>query len=92
MVYFLKKIIPVCEECDVKMAVHPDDPPWGLFGLPRIICSEKDLDKLFAAVPSKYNGLTFCTDPSVQVAVMILSKWQESTPPPAGYISCIQGT
>ncbi len=61
MVYFLEKIIPVCEECDVKMAVHPDDPPWGLFGLPRIICNEKDLDKLFAAVPSKYNGLTFCT-------------------------------
>lgn len=61
MVYFLKKLMPVCEECDVKMAVHPDDPPWSLFGLPRIIVSEAQLDKLFAAVPSVYNGVTFCT-------------------------------
>ena len=61
MVYFLEKIIPVCEECDVKMAVHPDDPPWSLFGLPRIICDEAGIDKLFAAVDSKYNGITLCT-------------------------------
>lgn len=61
MVYFLKKLIPVCEECDVRMAVHPDDPPWSLFGLPRIITSEEQIDKLFAAVDSKYNGITLCT-------------------------------
>lgn len=61
MVYFLKKLMPVCEECDVKMAVHPDDPPWSLFGLPRIITSEENIDKLFAAVPSVYNGITLCT-------------------------------
>ncbi len=61
MVYFLKKLMPVCEECDVKMAVHPDDPPWSLFGLPRIITSEAQVDKLFAAVDSKYNGITLCT-------------------------------
>ena len=61
MVYFLEKIIPVCEECDVKMAVHPDDPPWSLFDLPRIICDEAGIDKLFAAVDSKYNGITLCT-------------------------------
>lgn len=60
-VYFLKKIIPVCEECDVNMAVHPDDPPWGIFGLPRIVSSMEDLDKLFTAVPSTRNGLTLCT-------------------------------
>lgn len=59
-VYFLKKIIPVCEECDVNMAVHPDDPPWDVFGLPRIVSTEEDLDRLFAAVPSKRNGLTLC--------------------------------
>lgn len=61
LVYFLNKIIPVCEQCDVDMAIHPDDPPWDIFGLPRIISSEKDLDKLFAAVPSTRNGLTLCT-------------------------------
>ena len=61
LVYFLEKIIPVCEECDINMAIHPDDPPWGMFGLPRIITDESHLDNLFDAVKSKRNGLTFCT-------------------------------
>lgn len=61
MIYFLGRIIPVCEECDVKMAVHPDDPPWGLFGLPRIITCEENIDRIFSAVDSKYNGITLCT-------------------------------
>lgn len=61
LVYFLERIIPVCERCDVNMAIHPDDPPWNVFGLPRIISSEADLDKLFAAIPSKRNGVTLCT-------------------------------
>ena len=60
-VYFLNKLVPVLEECVVNMAVNPDDPPWDLFGLPRIVSTEADLDRLFAAVPSKRNGLTFCT-------------------------------
>ncbi len=60
-VWFLEQIIPVCEKCGVKMAVHPDDPPWDIFGLPRIVSSKADLDRLFEAVPSLYNGLTFCT-------------------------------
>lgn len=60
-VYFLERIIPVCEKWGVNMAVHPDDPPWNLFGLPRIVSTEEDLDRLFAAVPSKANGLTLCT-------------------------------
>ena len=60
-VYFLNKLVPVLEECDVNMAVHPDDPPWDLFGLPRIVSTEAGLDRLFAAVPSKRNGLIFCT-------------------------------
>lgn len=59
--YFLKEIIPVAEEADVKMAIHPDDPPWNIFGLPRIISSEKDLDRFLKLVDSPYNGLTFCT-------------------------------
>lgn len=59
--YFLKAIIPVAEECDVKMAIHPDDPPYSIFGLPRIITNEKNLDRFLKLVDSKYNGLTFCT-------------------------------
>ena len=59
--YFLEAIMPVCEECDVKMAIHPDDPPWDIFGLPRIIKDRDSLKKLLDMVPSRYNGLTFCT-------------------------------
>lgn len=59
--YFLDAIMPVCEECDVKMAIHPDDPPWDIFGLPRIIKDRESLKKLLEIVPSKYNGLAFCT-------------------------------
>ena len=59
--YFLDAIMPVCEEYDVKMAIHPDDPPWDIFGLPRIIKDRESIKKLLEIVPSKYNGLTFCT-------------------------------
>lgn len=59
--YFLEEIIPVCEECDVKMAIHPDDPPWDIFGLPRIIKNIEDIRRFLKLVDSPYNGLTFCT-------------------------------
>lgn len=59
--YFLERIIPVCEEEDVKMAIHPDDPPWPIFGLPRIIRSRDHIRKFLDLVDSPYNGLTFCT-------------------------------
>lgn len=59
--YFLQEIIPVAEECDVLMAIHPDDPPYPIFGLPRIITNEKNIDRFLKLVDSKYNGLTFCT-------------------------------
>ncbi|MDD2362639.1 MAG: mannonate dehydratase [Oscillospiraceae bacterium] len=58
---FLKAVIPVAEESGVKMAIHPDDPPWGLFGLPRIITGEANLDRFLKLVDSPANGLTFCT-------------------------------
>lgn len=61
LVHFLEEVIPVCERVGVKMAIHPDDPPWDVFSLPRIVTGEKDLDKMFAAVPSTCNGLTLCT-------------------------------
>ncbi len=59
--YFLDRIIPVCEECDVKMAVHPDDPPYPIFGLPRIVRSRDHIKKVLELNDSKYNGLTICT-------------------------------
>lgn len=59
--YFLERIIPTCEEYDVKMAIHPDDPPWPIFGLPRIIRSAGHIRKFLKMVDSPYNGLTFCT-------------------------------
>ncbi len=58
---FLKAVIPVAEEAGVNMAIHPDDPPWGIFGLPRIITCEKNLDRFLSIVDSSANGLTFCT-------------------------------
>lgn len=61
VIEFLREVIPVAEEAGVVMALHPDDPPFPVFGLPRIAGTEEDLDRLFGAVPSVANGLTFCT-------------------------------
>lgn len=60
MKYFLKAIMPVCEETDIKMCVHPDDPPMSVFGLPRIVTCEEDIEWFLNAVPNWHNGLTFC--------------------------------
>lgn len=59
--YFLNKIIPVCDQVDMKMAIHPDDPPWGIFGLPRIITGEESYKKMIEINPSPNNGFTICT-------------------------------
>ncbi len=61
LVYFLNGIMPACDETGINMAIHPDDPPWDIFGLPRIVGREEDYDRLFAAIPNKHNGITFCT-------------------------------
>jgi mannonate dehydratase len=58
---FLSAVIPACEEAGVKMAIHPDDPPWGIFGLPRIITGEKSYERLFELNKNVANGITFCT-------------------------------
>ena len=58
---FLKKVIPVAEECGVRMAIHPDDPPYPIFGLPRIITNEENLDRMLAIVDSPANSLCLCT-------------------------------
>ncbi len=59
--YFLDRVIKVAEEVKVKMAIHPDDPPWGIFGLPRIITNKKNIERFLKLYDSKYNGLTLCS-------------------------------
>jgi mannonate dehydratase len=61
LAYFLERVIPIARESGVKMAIHPDDPPWNIFGLPRIITGEKNLDRFLRLVDDEYNGLTLCT-------------------------------
>ena len=59
--YFLERVIPVAAECDVNMAIHEDDPCWSIFGLPRIITCEENLDRFLKLVDDKHNGITLCT-------------------------------
>lgn len=60
MRYFLSAVMPVCEEYGVNMCVHPDDPPFQILGLPRIVTNEEDIDWFLRAVDNPHNGLTFC--------------------------------
>lgn len=59
--YFLQRVIPVAAESGVRMAMHPDDPCWSIFGLPRIITCEENIDRMLAIVDSPYNALTLCS-------------------------------
>ena len=61
LIDFLKTIIPVAEQTGIRMVIHPDDPPFGLLGLPRVVSTQEDLDFIFRTVPSPNNGLCFCT-------------------------------
>jgi mannonate dehydratase len=61
LAHFLEQVVPAAEAAGVRMAIHPDDPPWPIFGLPRIICQGRDLERLVGLVDSPANGVTFCT-------------------------------
>ena len=61
LVYFLEAIGPTCEKYDIKMGIHPDDPAWPIFGLPRIVTGKEKIVKLLKAVDKPYNGITLCT-------------------------------
>lgn len=76
--YFLQEIIPVAERCDIRMAIHPDDPPWSMFGLPRIVNTSDNIRRILSLVDSPYNGLTLCSgslganrDPEPNIIEMI---------------------
>lgn len=61
LISFLKRVVPVASECNVVLAIHPDDPPFSVLGLPRIVSSTEDLRAIFNAVPDTANGLCYCT-------------------------------
>jgi len=76
LAYFLERVVPAAADAGVRMAIHPDDPPWPIFGLPRIICRGSDLERLVALVDSPANGVTFCTgslgaDPENDLPAMV---------------------
>ena len=59
--YFLERIMPVCDQYNINMAIHPDDPAWSVFGLPRIIINKKNIHRMMSMVDNPHNGVTFCS-------------------------------
>ena len=74
--YFLEALMSTCKECDIKMAIHMDDPPWDIFGLPRLLTCEENIDRFLKMVDNPYNCLTLCSgslnaDPGNNVADIV---------------------
>ncbi|MFV0393404.1 MAG: mannonate dehydratase [Coprobacillaceae bacterium] len=61
LTYFIQEILPVAKEADVNMAIHPDDPPWPIFGIPRIITNEENMDRFLSLYDDSHHGLTLCS-------------------------------
>ena len=61
LVYFLNAIMPVCDKYDINLAIHPDDPAWSVFGLPRIIINKDNIQRMMKMVDNPHNGVTFCS-------------------------------
>ena len=59
--YFLERIMPTCDKYDINMAIHPDDPAWSVFGLPRIIINKQNILRMMKMVDNPHNGVTFCS-------------------------------
>lgn len=75
LAYFLERVVPVAESAGVRMAIHPDDPPWSIFGIPRVVTCGAALERLTALVDSPSNGVTFCAgslgaDPANDIPAM----------------------
>lgn len=74
--YFLKAIMPACHSSGIKMAIHPDDPPWPIFGLPRVVFGQANLDRILDMVDDPHNGLTLCSgslgaDPANDIPALV---------------------
>lgn len=90
--YFLERIIPVAEELGVFMAIHPDDPPIPLFGLPRVVSTQQHLRDLLEMVPSVHNGLTICVGTMASRLDNDVKAIVEAFPNQVHFVSLLQPT